>query len=67
MISIIRLTIDIPIEHHAYADKTYLENVVSESIFNQQGSARSTDEKKSYRILLESNRYAKVLPDDINK
>ena len=64
MISKIRLTMDIPVEHHSDADETYLRNAVLEGIRNMQTTVRTSDTKRAYSIMKDTFRHTEVLPHD---
>ena len=59
--TIIRVTIDIPIDHHPDADREYLAREVKYSVYNGKASCCSTDEKDSYSIGTELSKTTEVL------
>ena len=51
MKSIVRVTMDISIEHHPEVDEAYIQEAVLEAIRISRTSVCSSNEKRSYSIL----------------
>ena len=62
MISTVRLTMDIPIEHHPNATDQYIKDKVLRAVHDLKTEVTSTTKTETYRVFQTASCYTYVLP-----
>jgi len=64
MITTVRITMDIPIEHHSDASEKYITTAVQEAVHNNKVSVLSSRDVESYKVLADTNRHTEILRNE---